>query len=315
MKFILSTLLVLALGTRVIHGQVREIDSLNTLLARTGQDTNRVLLMIELVGNYQFFNSDTAISLAEVALELARKLNFKKGEITAISRQGEVLHLRGELPQALEAELLAIALSRKHNFPQLEAESLTFLATIYLDLAEYRQALNYLFQAHKIYRNFRSQLPTGIAQLFHAFVLSNIAEAYEKLNMIDSASHFQNLALNYPIQLAYPLQSEILIKMGIIEMRQKKYNEALGNFRQSLNITYISNDLWNRSVVQYQIASLFRQQANLDSAIHYSRLAFLSAEQLGQKKGLLDASIQLSELYKMKGELDSAFTFCKQLRT
>lgn len=162
MKNIFTVLLTLVLGVQVILGQGADIDSLNKLLAHTDQDTSRVLLLTELSGYYQFFNSDTALLLTDKALALARKVNFTKGEIEAISRQGEVRHHRGELPQALEAELTAIQLSRKYNYPEAEAQSLTFIATINLDLGEYRAALNYLFQAKKIYDNVGSQLSTGV---------------------------------------------------------------------------------------------------------------------------------------------------------
>jgi tetratricopeptide (TPR) repeat protein len=277
MKYIFIVSLMIASGLQVVGGQTAVIDSLNKVLLRTGQDTNRVLLLVELAANYQFLNSDTALSSTDEALKLSRKLNFVKGETKAISRQGEVRHLRGELPLALEAELTAIQLSRKYNYPDGEAESLNFIAAIYSVLGEYRQALNYLFQAKKIYDNIASQLST-VAQHFPAVVLSNIGEAYEKLNMIDSALYFQKLALNYPIKKIYQLQSGILVRIGIIESRRKNYSSALSNFREVLSITDTSKDLLTRSWAQYQIAEIYNLQNNFDSGIYYAKSAYISAQ-------------------------------------
>ena len=181
MKYILSFLFIFLFGHLLVRGQVADIDSLNKLLTHTGEDTNRVLLLIELSANYQFYESDTALSLTKEASGLARRINYVRGELRAICRQGEVLHLRGELPQALEAELMAIQLSQKFNLPDVEAEGLTFLATIYIDLAEYRQALNYLFRAKKIYDNINIKLLHPDAQQISPYSLSNIGYAYEKL--------------------------------------------------------------------------------------------------------------------------------------
>jgi len=309
MKFILIALIMFVSGLQIIRGQVTNIDTLKTLLAQTGQDTNRVLLLVELAATYQFFNSDTALSLTDEALELSRKLNFKKGEVLAISRQGEVRHLRGELPQALEAELTAIQSSRIYNFPHSEGESSTFIAIIYLDLGEYRKALDYLFQAKKVYDNIANQLPIGVAREFPAFVLSNIGIAYEKLNMPDSALYFEKLALNSPIQLSYQLRSDILVRIGIAESRKENYKEASTNFRHVLTITGISNDLLERGEAQYQMAKLFSQQNNTDSAIHYARLAFVTAQQSKEKTVLLDAGGLLATLYKTRGDMDSAFHY------
>lgn len=66
MKFILIALFLFFSGVRLTHGQ-RYIDTLNKAFSRTGEDTNRVLLLIELSANYQFSNSDTALTLTEVS--------------------------------------------------------------------------------------------------------------------------------------------------------------------------------------------------------------------------------------------------------
>jgi len=307
MKHVLTAFLMLVASLQVVRGQAPDIDSLTKVLARTNEDTNRVLLLIEIAGNYQFFNSDTAMLLIAEALNLSRKLNFTEGEVRAISRQGEVRRIQGNFPQALEAELTAIKLSTKYNYSEAEAESLTFIAFIYLDLGEYRQALNYLFQAKKIYGKIAGQLSTGIAQNFPSFVLSNIGEAYEKLNMTDSAFYFQNLALRYPID--YGGHALALGRIGTIQTRLQRYNEALSNFRQVLTITDRSKDLLNRSSAQYQIAEIFSLQHNPDSAITYARLAFANAERSSMRTVLLDASSLLTKLYKIKGNLDSAFHY------
>ena len=95
MKFILITLFLFLSGVQLAHAQ-RSIDSLTKLLAHSGEDTNKVSLLIELAANYQFSASDTALELTDEAIQLARKIKYDKGEIRAISRQGEVRHLRGE---------------------------------------------------------------------------------------------------------------------------------------------------------------------------------------------------------------------------
>jgi signal transduction histidine kinase len=264
---------------------------------------------VEVAGAYQFFNSDSALILTHKAMELARELHFTRGEVKATSRHGEVLHIRGELPQALEAELMAIQLSRKYNYQEAEAESLVFIATIYLDLADYRQALTYLFQAKNIYDKIAGQLSSGVAQQFPPYALSNIGKAYEKLNIIDSALYFQRLALKYPINITSELQADILVGIGDIEKRQKNFSNALTTFRQVLNITGISKDLLNGSVAHYEIAEIYNQQNNIDSAIYHARLAFIKGEQSSAKTSSLNAASLLAQLYRTKDKLDSAFYY------
>ncbi|MCY7421718.1 MAG: tetratricopeptide repeat protein, partial [Chitinophagaceae bacterium] len=297
------------LNLPAIHSQVTRTDSLQRLFLRAGNDTNSILTILEVAGAYQFFNSDSALILTHKAMELARQLHFTWGEVKAISRQGEVLHLRGELPQALEAELMAIQLSRKYHYPEAEAESLIFIATIYLDLADYRQALTYLFQARNIYEKFAGKLSSEGAQQFPPYGLSNMGRAYEKLNIMDSALYFQRLALKYPIEMTDELKADILIGIGSIEKRQKNLGNALITFWQVVNITSISNDLLNGSGAHYEIAEIYNQQNNIDSAIYHARLAFITGQQSSAKTLSLNAASLLAQLYKTKGDLDSAFYY------
>src|SRR6266498_870667 len=309
MKSFFIILLVLASTLRVVFGQITSIDSLRRLLAHMPQDTNRALLPTELAGNYQFFESDSAIILVRQAIELSKKLNFKKGEARATSRLGEVLHIRGELPQSLEEQLKALQLSRKNNDLVTEAECLIFIGIVYLELGEYRQSLRYLFQSKKIYENISNQLPTfGVSPQFPPFGLSNIGEAYEKMNMLDSALYFQKQALSYPIKLGYSLRALILIRLGIIQRQLKNYKDALHYYQDALRTSYLSQDLLNRSRSQYQIAEIYSLQ-NIDSSLYYAQKAFINAQMASQKTAQLDASSLLTKLYMVKGKMDSAFYY------
>ncbi len=310
MKSFCIILLWLASSFPVAFAQVSEADSLKKLLAQTRQDTNRVLLLIELAGNYQFFKSDTAIILVRQAIDLAQKLNFQKGEIRAIITLGSVMEVRGEFPRALEEDLKALQLTRKNYDSEGEARCLIFTGLIYSELGEYRQALNYLFQAKKIYENILQQLPAfGVSKQFPPFGLCNIGDAYEKMNMLDSALYFQKQALIFPIELGKPLHSLILTRLGIIQSRLKNYSEALQYYHEALQLANVSGDLLNQNESQYQIAEIYSLQNNVDSSLYYAQLAFMNAQKASQKKDQLNASSLLTRLYKAKGNVDSAFYF------
>ena len=309
MKLISTSLFLLLFALTCTHGQTG-IDTVQRSLSQHSlEDTSKVLLLVELASKYQFSASDTALALTEEAKQLARKIKYVKGELRAIARQGEVRHLRGELPQALEAELEAIQSSQQHNLPAVEAESLTFLATIYLDLAEYRQALNYLFRAKKIYDRIDINSLSSDAKQIQPYALSNIGYAYEKLNQIDSSLYFYRLLLRSKVVFQDEQRADLMGKLGILESRQQHYKKALEYLRQSINITQFSNDYLNRCVALQQTAMIFEKQNNNDSAIYYALSAFNNGEKSKYKTAILDASSLLATLYKRTGKLDSAFYY------
>src|SRR6266542_3138869 len=310
MKSFCIILLWLASIFSVALGQVSETDSLKKLLAQTPEDTTRVLLLTELAGYYQFFKPDTSINIVHEALELAQRLQFQKGEIRALARLGEVLRNQGEFPQALEAELKTLQLSRKNHDLEGEAQCLSFMGAIYIELGEYRQGLNYLFQAKEIFDHISLQsLPYGLQRQLPAFGLSYIGNAYEKMNMLDSALYFQKQALVSPLKVSLLLRTLILIRLGVIQSRLKNYSEALRYYHEALQTTYLFGNLLNRSRAQYQIAEIYSLQDNTDSGLYYARLAFVNAQKASHKQIQLNASTLLTKLYKAMGNVDSAFYY------
>jgi signal transduction histidine kinase len=306
MKLFYIILLLLTSVLTAAQSQVSEADSLEKLLLQTPQDTTRVLLLAELTNRYQFFKSDTALILAQQAIALAQRLHFSKGEIRALMRLGEVRRLRGEYPQALEEQLRALQLSREtHNYEE-EANVLKFIAPIYIDLGEYRQALDCLFQSKEI--------SGRISQQLSAIELFRIGNAYEKMGMLDSALYFQQKALasrtgewgHLPSPQARAI---ILMNLGIIQNRLGNSSEALRYYQKGLQAAYTSEDVLNQSRSEYQIAEWYYNLNNLDSALHYAKLSFANAQKSAQKLTVLSASSLLTKIYKAKSRIDSAFYY------
>jgi signal transduction histidine kinase len=283
------------------QGQVSETDSLKKLLSQTRQDTTRVFLLTELTFHYAFFKSDTALILGQQSIDLAQKLQFSKGEIRALLRHADVLRIRGEFPQALEELLRAMQLSKETYNYEEEANCLIYIAGIYLDLGENRQALKYLSQSKKIYERISKQMLT--------IGLTRIGMAYEKLNLLDSALYFQQLAHTAPIPRSLHAQAVILGNLGTIYNRLGNRRQALHYYQQAVQLAFNSGDIVNGTRSQYQIAELYYNLNKLDSSFHYAQLSFVNAKKSARILTLLNASSLLSKLYKTKGSLDSAYHY------
>ena len=57
------------------------------------------------------------------------------------------------------------------------------------------------------------------------------------------------------------------------------------------------------------MSTLFKNIGQLDSAIHYASIVALSQNPELEVKVLLEAEINLGEVYKLKGNKDSAFKY------
>jgi signal transduction histidine kinase len=305
MKIYCIALVLIIFTFRGAVCQSFQTDSLKRLLVLTGQDTNRVSLLIEIASAYRYFNPDSSLLLAQQALALSKKLNFNKGKVRTLIIYGEARRFRGDFPQALEAQFEALQTSKNSRFPEGEENSLGLIGMIYQDLNEYRQALNYLYQAKKFNESLSNKNVGGICRW-----LSSIGYIYEKMNMLDSALFFQKQAHAYlnsfPVSTVASL---VLTRLGVIQSRLGYRDLALQYFQEALKITYATGDMLNRSRAQYRIAELYHSANKPDSSLHYCRLAFANGNTVFLKSTILDASNLLVKLYKEKNNLDSALHY------
>ena len=71
------------------------------------------------------------------------------------------------------------------------------------------------------------------------FLLSNIGNAYEKLNLLDSSLWYQELAYNTPgINYAPPLKSLILGRIGTVHDRMGHDDKALQYYHMALKLLF-----------------------------------------------------------------------------
>lgn len=318
LPWLLSVLLWQTGGVHTVFGQQQLVDSLKRVLVKTQQNNLRSLILTELASNYQFFNADTAILLTQQAIDLAVRNHFPKGEAAALTRQGEVYRLQGDYPKALETHLKALSISRATDNRSEEANALCFAAVVYIELGEYRQGLDCLFEAERIYCQNSTEPPIykqfSKQYAYAGFRLSNIGNAYQKLGMLDSAFYFQNKALATPwtglsSQSSQGLRALILERLGYIRELQNDLHQAILYDHQALFTANRANDLLNKGRSKFQLADVYCTLKQTDSSLYYARGAFRDAQKAGQKSLLLTVSKLLAQLYKSRNRLDSAYYF------
>ena len=265
MKIFSIGLLLLILKMPIAFCQtLQNTDSIKRLLMHTQKDTSRILLLVQLAGNYRFFNPDSSIIIAQQAIDLAQMIHFDKGKVRALINYGETRRFQGEFPQALEAQFNALQISKNIDDKDGEAGSLGSIGLVYLELNENRQAFTYLHQARKISEQLSNNLTEGIW-------LSGIGYGYLKMNILDSALIFEQQAeaLSNALPVTTALKSLILTRLGIIHRKLGHQDLALQYFQDAIKNSYITGDLLNRGRTQYQIAELYDSVKQQDSSLHY----------------------------------------------
>ena len=281
----------------------RVLDSLKQLLAKTGQDTNRVKLLMQIGNEYFFTRPDTSRLISEKALALSRELHYVRGVVDNLNELAEAVRFLGNYPLALKLNFEALQMNREMKDINGEARTMSFIGITYLEFREYRLGLEYLLSANKLDKETHNQL-------METFNLTTIANAYDLLKIPDSALYYSKLSNETYKGLTHgPLRSLILTRMGNAYLGLGKKDSALAYYQVALANSIKVNEKVNLSKIQRKIAEIFDLTRQYDSSLYYARQSFLNGQLLIQRFELLETSELLARLFYHGKNMDSAFYY------
>ena len=281
----------------------RVLDSLKQLLAKTGQDTNRVKLLMQIGNEYFFTRPDTSRLISEKALALSRELHYVRGVVDNLNELAEAVRFLGNYPLALKLNFEALQMNREMKDINGEARTMSFIGITYLEFREYRLGLEYLLSANKLDKETHNQL-------METFNLTTIANAYDLLKIPDSALYYSKLSNETYKGLTHgPLRSLILTRMGNAYLGLGKKDSALAYYQVALANSIKVNEKVNLSKIQRKIAEIFDLTRQYDSSLYYARQSFLNGQLLIQRFELLETSELLTRLFYHGKNMDSAFYY------
>jgi tetratricopeptide (TPR) repeat protein len=278
------------------------IDSLRRLLMHA-EDTTRINLINRISAKYGASKPDSTLKYANDALTLAKKTNYKKGEIEAMRNLGWAFLLAGDYSKALEYSLEALKKSEVLGDKKLIAGCNNAIGGVYSIQGDYLQALPYVLKNREIYEEIHSDHDVGVALL-------NTGNTYYNLNQLDSSRIYFNKALEISLRVNDDdLLAAVYLNLGMVNSKMKQYDIAKAYFKQALP-TFMtdSNNLFLYSTY-YFLGEAFDSTRHYDSAFYYSRLALITANKMNSPVSLADITKQLASLFKRKGRLDSAFVY------
>ena len=295
MKISTFTIFLALISTCAFAQDRQLIDSLKHELAIAKHDTSRVLIMAELCSSYRSYSKpDSAVFFGEKGIALAEKINFPKGIIRNTTYYGRLVSDLGNLPKSLAMILKALQIAKDNNLIEETGLPMQYLAGIYNELKEYSKALMYYKQAKKIYETYPSspiRLPS---------ILATIGSTFIDLNQLDSATYYAQQSYDMFIQrnisigsLNFRLYAKIQAKLG-------KNQLAIDYFHKGLELAKKTNNLRFYALYSQSFAEFFQKTNQLDSSIYYAKKGLEAAQLISYKRGILENSSLLAEIYDTK---------------
>ncbi len=272
------------------------IDSLQTAVAKTQQDTNRVIIYNKIaLANYGISITE-GVKYAGMALELSKQLNYKRGMATAFNNIGIIYNYRCVYDSGVIALDKAKAIATEIDDKILLAKILTNKGQNAMYSGKNDEALKCYQEAIR-----NSQIMNdkkGLAGQYNNMGLLNenmgrLSESLKyhllSLKMSEELGQRQGIATSYN-------------NIGNVYMYMSNYTEALKNHGAALKI---SQELGSKKLIGNATANMGLDYYNLgkyDEALQFLSVAEQSRKELGDKKGLPEIYNSIGAIYFARGQ-------------
>ncbi len=342
----ISTFFIFLLINYFSFSQKNNIDSLRQLLQNNQQDTNKVIHSYKLSWEYirkGFY--DSAMYYGNSALQLAEKLNFKKGIVGAYGNMGNAFYEQGNYPQALDNYFKALKVAEETDDQKNIVRWMGNISVVYTRMGDYIKAIDYNFRILSIseklndkkiiastYNNigiiykFKGNYKRALDYFSKALEESEdiqdkylIANNLGNIGIIHDNLHEYDIALNYffkVLKIAEQLDEKKIIastfdNIGNIYSAQKKYEQALSYYLKALKL---DEELKNKNGIAIKlgnIGSLYISTKQYDKAEKYLLQSLNIAEEIQNLSDIKAAKEYLAELYTQKGDYEKALEYYK----
>jgi len=302
-------LAVLFLHTALPLGaQKVKVDSLARLLEKESSDTGKVRLMWMMARDMNKYDPDSALSIAQQALYLARNSNYAEGESRSLGILANTFMKIGNYPKALELNFQKLQLEEKRKVSYNLASVLMNIGIVYALQEEYRNALQYYSKADSLIKS------DSIKSLRFNIAL-NIGDTYNRLQVADSAYLFFNSSLQYAREEQHTENMGIaLTGLGHSYLSLGSYEMAAKHYRDAMQYLSAANNDEIFSEAALGMARLYNKLQRGDSAVFFGKLS-LDVARSGKFNGAeLQAVDFLAHQFQSLRRIDSAFVYADYLR-
>ena len=294
------------------------IDSLNQLLTKPIADKTKVEILSELSRLWQKKDLNKCLTYQTAAFDLIQKKQLNTYAISVMLPLAYQYLSNGNFPKSIEIlhQLLKIV---PENHPE-RATIYVFLAKNYTAIADYNNVLYFLRKAGQrpttfVYKNPNDSIPISFDTREYLNKPLDLAEVFEKLNLMDSAVYY--IELSYK-RLPHVPESDgwkaifhwrILYIYGQIKQRLGHDAAALTFYRQALTEAKETDDDVNIQTVQLSLAHYFYTHHALDSTIFYAKPAFEQGRKTPNLQVVQDAGFLLKSIYTQQNKPNEALYY------
>jgi len=298
--------LILFLTSINLFSQQNNIDSLLSVLKISRDDTNKVNTENALADNlWRMGDFDKAMDYSNNALDLSRKITFKKGEAYASNLIGIIYFNKGDYDKSMEFFLSALKIRETLGDKRAISDSYVSIGNIHGSKGEFDKAIEVYMKSLKVREELGDKRRIALA-------CNNIGNMYTYKEKYDTALVFLKRAL--------AIREEINDKQGMaasygnignILKNTEEYGSALEYYLKSLKLSEEIGDKQRVVVNCNNISSLYFEQGDADKSRETALKCLSLAKDIDAKDDIKDTYKILSGCEASTGNYKSAYEYHK----
>lgn len=243
------------------------------------------------------------------ARDIARSINYKEIEGTALAGMGKVSKMLGDNAKAIEYYTQSLPLIKTVEEKIIPAVALMELASIYSESGDNQKALEFYLQAVPF-------LKESGEKEYEALALNEIGTIYRKLGQQTKAIEFLNLALSLvktmPEEESREKEAEILTMIAGIYEFIGDIQKSIEHFNQALSILRKIENKEGEASVLAEIGFVYAASVDFQKALEYLNQALKLSKQINSKSVESRVLKNLGFVYTSIGENKKALEYLNQ---
>jgi len=237
-------------------------------------DTNKVIALLSLSTQYYNISHDTSATLAKKALEIAKDIDYPRGETEALFRVGNNYLYNKHWNKSIIYFSACIEKGKELNFLYWTARSYRKIASIQFSKNKFIEANQLERKAINIH--IAQDDSANIAQCYNQFSIF-----HKKQGEIDSAYYYTNQAIKIELlQKDKRALGRSYRNLAGIYLFEKKIKKAEQYYQKTLEIQAIYANKHNLINSYNQFGELYLQQEKYTLAITYFKKGIAIAEEI-----------------------------------
>ncbi|MCB0495960.1 MAG: tetratricopeptide repeat protein [Cyclobacteriaceae bacterium] len=275
----------------------QNLDSLNHVASQ--KDTSAVKANNLLYNHYINSDPKKALDYTLKALDLALKLNYKKGIAASYNNIGVFYKNHGVIDKAMNYHLQSLQLNKEINNTKGIAYSLNNIGTIYSLKGRPKEALNYFLQSYWLLDSLKDEKNMVGA-------LNNLGNTYLAMGEDYRAIGFYKKALKIYDKIDHS-EFDPYANIGNAYFKREEYKRAQQYYELSMETSNERKDVLGQAYALHNLSAISSKLGNKKEALRQELDALALAQSMINKPLLKDIHLALAKLYYEAGDLENAY--------